>query len=241
MIGIIWTAGFVLFCKHSIISDTTDLTKPSVNTNPDIVYIPDATYSMTSGVGVFNSSLVQPSLNEWNHSVPYGLYAQLYNFVVNTEISVQGPAISCLDESNCNSYLLPGSLSTSAPWPPGGSPESPVVAIWNAPAVQYEFRNSIDGPDYFSQSDCDVIGGGPFILAVQVCIAQSNAYPGSLILGKSYSAHRNALTTNITASALPLLERNQRFKSMPQSGTDSQHKRDSFHLQATCKHDKCPC
>jgi hypothetical protein len=144
---------------------------------------------MTAGIGVFNSSLVQPSLNEWNHSVPYGLSSQLYNFVVNTEISVEGPAISCLDESNCNSYLLPGSLGTSTPWPPGGSPESPVVAIWNAPAVQYEFRDGIDSQDYFSQSDCDVIGGGQFNLAVQVCIAQSNAYPGSLILGKVTIRH----------------------------------------------------
>jgi hypothetical protein len=163
-----------------------------VNTNADVVYLPDATYYITSGVGVFNSSLVQPYLAVANHSIPYGLHSLLNNFVVNTEFSVQAPAVSCLDKSNCDSYLLPGCLGGSAPWPPGGSPQSPVVAIWNAPAVQYEFRNSIDSSDHFSQSDCDIIGNHEYIVAVGVCIAESIVYPGSLIVCKvTVSMYRN--------------------------------------------------
>lgn len=140
---------------------------------------------------------MQPSLDALNHRVPYVLQSLLYNGVTNTEISVQGQPVSCLDESICDSYLLPGSLGGSAPWPPGGSPQSPVVAIWDAPAVQYEFRNGIDSSDSFLQGDCDVIGGGvEYILAVQVCIAESKAYPGSIIVGKVAIWHIYKCTRN---------------------------------------------
>jgi len=190
MVGTVWASGFVLFCKHSTVTDHPALIQLSVQTTPDIVYLPDASYPLTAGVGAFNASLVQPFLKAAGNGVPYGLYSYLYNGVVNTELVIQGQPISCLNQSACNSYLLPGCLDGCSPWPPGGWPESPVVAIWNAPAVQYEFLNSIDSSDGFQQSDCDVIGGGQeYILAVQVCIAESNAYPGSIIISKAFSQH----------------------------------------------------
>ena len=128
---------------------------------------------------------MQPFLSKANNNIPYGLQAALYNFVVNTEYSIPGPPVACFDELNCNSYLLPGSLSGSAPWPPKGWPQSPVVEIWNVPAVQYEFRNSIDNSEQFLRATAMSLGVAKYILAVQVCIAESRAYPGSLIAGKS--------------------------------------------------------
>jgi len=192
MVGTIWAAGFVLFCKSSTFTDHSTLIKLSVQTTSDIVYLPDASYQLTAGVGAFNASLVQPALNVADNGIPYGLHSALSNGVVNTELAIQGQPISCLNQSICDSYLLPGCLDGCTPWPPGGWPDSPVVAIWNAPAVQYEFLNTIDSSDGFQQSDCDVIGGGvKYILAVQVCIAESNAYPGSIIISKTFSQHRS--------------------------------------------------
>ena len=155
-----------------------------VNTAADTIYVPSSTYYTTAGIGTFNGSLVQPFLAASNGSIPYGLHSWLSSFVSDPEVVIAGPPVDCFDVDHCISYLIPGSLGNSAPWPPKGSPEDPVVEIWDAPAIQYEFLDSIDGEDELIKSDCDVIGSEKYILAVEVCIGQSTKYPGSLIARK---------------------------------------------------------
>jgi hypothetical protein len=112
--------------------------------------------------------------------VPYGLLAETYGYIKNSEFSIPAPPIHCQD-STCESYLFPGGLQSTTPWPPTDHPDSPVVEIWNAPAVQIEFENHIDSSDQFLEQDCDVIGSPDVVVGIKVCIAQSQANHGSLI------------------------------------------------------------
>ena len=157
-----------------------------VNTGSGTTYQPRSTYELTAGVGAFNSSLVEPVIDlytEDDASVPYGLLALVNDLVTNPTISISVNSIGCTDPS-CVAYLLAGGLITTTPWPPTTDAESPIVEIWNAPAIQVEFEDRISSSDQFLQSDCDIIGDPTKIVAVQICTAESKSSPGSIISRK---------------------------------------------------------
>jgi hypothetical protein len=161
----------------------------AVNTTTEVVYNPDFTYQLTAGIGTFQGAYVAPyiqNLATEGFPLPYGLLASAYDFVTNPESSVPISPMGC-SGANCTAYILPGGLGATTPWPPQGYPESEVVAIWNAPAMQIEFLHSMDAADVLVQSDCDVIGSQEWMVAVQFCLATSQKHPGSYISRKFLS------------------------------------------------------
>jgi hypothetical protein len=118
-----------------------------------------------------------------NGTVSYWVLASAYGLVNNPEFSVIIDPLSCSwSNSNCESYLLPGGLQTIIPKPPE-SDKDPVVAVHGAPSTQLDFLLEQDLSANFSLSDCAVYGDEGYIVGIELCIAESESFPGSVIAG----------------------------------------------------------
>jgi len=135
---------------------------------------------------------------ENEYSVPYELLALINDLVTNPLFSTSVGPIDCADPS-CVAYLLAGGLITTTPWPPTTDAESPIVEIWNAPAIQIEFEDRISSSDQFVRSDCDVIGDPTKIVGVQICTAESKVSPGSIISRKLGCNHSQKPSSSLSA------------------------------------------
>jgi hypothetical protein len=160
-----------------------------VNTQAGVIYNSDFTFQLTAGTGVFNGSLVDPFLTQLTHNdqghpwIPYLLMVGINDFTSNPTWTIPTTPIGCSGD-NCTAYLLPGGLESTTPWPPTDFPDSPIVEILDAPAVQLEFIKGVDPSDQFLSSDCDVIGDTDYLVALEICLTKSQKYPNSFISRK---------------------------------------------------------
>jgi hypothetical protein len=151
-----------------------------VRTSEIVDYRPGVTFDVTAGIGAFDGSLVPAVLANLGGTLPAGLIADDSELLADTEYTIHAEPVTCnAADSSCSSYLLPGGLGSITPWPPSSDEEYPVIEIFNAPALQVEIMDHVS--ESFSSSDCSVFGvvGDP--LTVEVCVAQSVVYQGSII------------------------------------------------------------
>ncbi|KAF2122772.1 hypothetical protein BDV96DRAFT_639340 [Lophiotrema nucula] len=168
----IWVAGVVLFIRASVIT-AYDVTQ---------------TYDVTAGVGQFNGSYVSSYLDmlkginpEYNYTiVPSEHLLNSYSLVGSSMHSMSVHPTSC---QTCDSYLLPGGIYMTTPWPPEGHEEYPLIDINDAPALRVDFERGMDAKDGFTDEDCSTYGSPPFLIGIKLCVSKSNAFPGSLVAG----------------------------------------------------------
>jgi hypothetical protein len=120
------------------------------------VYEPVFNYNATAGVGQFNGTNARVYTGDLQRKasgypyavVPYWMQAIVNNLVVKPLHSVASkpvPVAACAapDDSSCDSYLLPGGLISSSPWPPTDYPLAPVIRFFDAPSMQSDFRREV--------------------------------------------------------------------------------------------------
>jgi hypothetical protein len=177
------------FVRLHVRQNRTDLNCYLVNTEAEVIYNSDFTFQLTAGTGVFNGSLVDPYLTQLIHNeqghpwIPNVLMVGISDFTSNPTWTIPTTPIGCSGD-NCTAYLLPGGLESTTPWPPTDFPDSPIVEIVDAPAVQLEFIQGVDPSEQFLQSDCDVIGDMDYLVAVEICLKKGQKYPNSFISRK---------------------------------------------------------
>ena len=180
LLTMIWVSGILLFAKTEVIS---------VNST---IY----TYAVTAGIGPFRSAYVDEYLGRlqaenrnYEHTLlPYSIMATAANLINNPIYSTATDPISCSPNERCSSFLMPGGLVTSTPWPPVGRAEYPTITIYHAPATQIDFVRILEQPESFNVSrDCLVYGSDGqdgFRVAMQFCLARSKTKRDALEAGK---------------------------------------------------------
>ena len=73
----------------------------------------------------------------------------------------------------------------ATPWIPSGYDTYPLVNIENVPAVQVQFKRTMNETEHFLKEDCDIFGRSGFLIGIKMCVAESQALPGSVIAGIS--------------------------------------------------------
>ncbi|KAL4756288.1 uncharacterized protein BDW70DRAFT_164642 [Aspergillus foveolatus] len=160
-----------------------------------VVYDPVLTYDATAGVGEFNGSYVPEYIGnlqdreaEYPYTiVPYWMQAIVNNLVTSPMHSVASkpvPVAACAERtSSCDSYLLPGGLINTSPWPPTDHPSAPVIQIANASSLQLDFHAEISQEDPFSSEDCNIYGSDTAWVGIRFCVSKSRADNGSFTAG----------------------------------------------------------
>jgi hypothetical protein len=167
-----------------------------VHTSLINVYDTADTYTVTAGVGSFNTSLLQAFFNNiqslepsyQNAVVPYTIFAAVYALVINPLLSTVSQPVHCAGP-NCMSYLLSGGLMMVAPWTSKEYTGYPLVRIKKVPSVQLDFAWPL-GNDIFDDSDCDIFGEYGTPIGIRVCVAQDTATEGSLRAGTTHPPGR---------------------------------------------------
>ncbi|KAL4939924.1 hypothetical protein BDV06DRAFT_197802 [Aspergillus oleicola] len=173
---ILWVSGIILFADTSV----------------GVAYKPVFDYRVAAGVGRFNGSYVHSYIQLLQDReagypyaiVPYTVQAMVNNLVTTPMHTVAGkpvPVAACAD-NDCESYLLPGGLMTTTPWPPTNYSSAPVVQINNAPTVQLDFASGLSGHS-FSEDDCTVYGNSTTYVGINVCLGASRTFNGSFAAG----------------------------------------------------------
>jgi hypothetical protein len=151
-----------------------------VRTSEVIDYRPGFTFDVTAGIGAFDGSLVPPWIALSNGTITPVMIEYETELLADAGYTINVEPVTCAAaDPSCSSYLLPGGLSYITPWPPSSYEEYPVIEIFDAPALQVEIRDHISEP--FSLTDCSFFGDIEYLIAVEVCVAQSVVYHGSII------------------------------------------------------------
>lgn len=173
------------------------------------------TYNVTAGVGALRGSYVASfleqlrttnglSANDEESILPYSIITTASNMVVNTMHSIATVPISCRQEQKgCSSYLIPGGLVMSTPWPPTDHEDCPTITIYNAPATQIDFMRNMEQEQMFDDTqDCSVFGSSGFKIGVRFCLAESKNKSDALLAGR-FCIVRRADTDSIRTICLP--------------------------------------
>ncbi|KAG4439159.1 hypothetical protein IFR05_005358 [Cadophora sp. M221] len=171
-----WLAGILLFLKTSL------------RTEYDPVY----TYEVTAGIGAFNGSYVRSFLDDLRNSqpgynstiVPFNLMAMSYNLVGNPmQATIAKPVDdSCGDVTNpCDSYLFTGGISMTTPWAPTDHPSSPLINIYDLPAVQFDFKRDIGNIHVFSDNECGLYGSDGTLVGVRIYVCTNGIRNGECL------------------------------------------------------------
>lgn len=158
----------------------------TVRTSAVTSYSTGDTLRVVAGTGSFNGSWVGPFLQSIDNVVPYLALASTYNFVTNPLFSVPSHPISCSENDElCSSYLFPGGtyLMYPQPSPQQQQTRDSVIIIHDAPATQLDFSQGLVAGDTFLQGDCAAYGSDNSIVGVVLCLAPSQASPGSVNAG----------------------------------------------------------
>jgi len=173
-----WLSGILLFAKTSIV----------------IVNKTASEYDATSGVGIFRGSYVSEFLQELQSAspshnatiIPYSAMIRASQLVTHPAHSMTIKPVDCDDPRLCDSYLLPGGLASSTPWPPTDHTDYPSITLHDAPAVQLDFKRVLDYEQRFSDAeDCSVFGADDSNVGIQFCLAESTQKSDSLLAGRS--------------------------------------------------------
>ncbi|KAL3477935.1 hypothetical protein BJX99DRAFT_256904 [Aspergillus californicus] len=175
--AVLWVSGIILFA----------------NTNIGVVYKPVFDYQATAGVGQFNGSYVSEYIGNLQNReagypytvVPYWMQAIVNNLVtspMHAVASIPVPDAACAGH-HCDSYLLPGGLINTSPWPPTDHPSAPVIEITNAPSIQLDFLREVNQQDSFSDEDCSIYGSETSWVGMRFCVAKSQTLNGSFAAG----------------------------------------------------------
>ncbi|KAH9208078.1 hypothetical protein DL95DRAFT_312540 [Leptodontidium sp. 2 PMI_412] len=173
-----WLAGILLFIKTSSRTE----------------YYPVYTYEVTAGIGAFNGSYVLSFLDDLQNSqpgynstiVPFNLIAMSYNLVGNPmQATIAEPVDdSCGGVTNpCDSYLFTGGISMTTPWAPTDHPSSPLINIYDLPAVQFDFKRDIGNIHVFLDNECGLYGSDGTLVGVRLCISEDTKRAGSYLAG----------------------------------------------------------
>ncbi len=162
----------------------------AVDTSLEVIYEPRYTYALRAGVGQFRGNYVEPYIKQFNtmnpgyaaRVVPYSNLAIVHDLVVNPIHSVISQPINCTTES-CDSYLLPGGLALTTPWPPTNFSQQPVIAIHSTIGMQLDFQEGLLPGDTFNEEDCDVFGQANVLIGIRSCVGRSKVKTGALIAG----------------------------------------------------------
>jgi hypothetical protein len=177
LITMTWATGIVLFARTKI----------------TLVNKTISTYNVTAGVGIFRGAYVAEFLEQlestnsgYNLSVlPYSIITTAAHLVTNPSHSLTTTPVNCNAGKRCYSYLMPGGLLMSTPWPPTDHEDYPTITIYNAPAIQIDFLRDTEEEDSFIDAkDCLVYGSDEFVIGMKFCLAESKAKPDSLFAGK---------------------------------------------------------
>ncbi|KAH8671538.1 hypothetical protein BX600DRAFT_434637 [Xylariales sp. PMI_506] len=169
-------------------------------------------YEVTSGIGPFNSSYVDQfvdSLQDPPFSViPYSYSSVVYNLVTNSLFSTITEPLGCQRSDrdlNCESYILSGGLSMTAPWTPPGNLDHPLVRIANVPSIQVEFLGH-SGNISFESSDCVLFGSNETYIAAELCLAAVGGLMHAVIDKDSLFATEQQMKTRSNLTIMGLSE-----------------------------------
>jgi hypothetical protein len=163
------------------------LTARAVKTSVITAYNQTDTFHVTAGTGQFNGSFVESFLESIDNVVPYWALASTYNFVTNPLFSAPSRPISCPRRgTQCDSYIFPGGTYLMYPQPSLQPTADSTIIIYDAPGTQIDFALGIDASDQFLSQDCIVYGNDNSLVAVEFCLAMSQASKGSILAGRLY-------------------------------------------------------
>jgi hypothetical protein len=167
------------------------------NTEMRTVYEPVFNYNATAGVGQFNGTNARVYTGDLQRKasgypyavVPYWMQAIVNDLVVSPLHSVASkpvPVAACAapDDSSCDSYLLPGGLISSSPWPPTDYPLAPVIRFFDAPSIQFDFRREVGQDIQFTDEDCKTYGNVTAPVGMKFCVSKSQTFDGSFSAGR---------------------------------------------------------
>lgn len=72
----------------------------------------------------------------------------------------------------------------ATPWIPNGYDAYPLVNIDKLPAIQVQFKRTMNDTESFLDGDCTVFGRTGFVIGIKMCVAKSKSLPGSMIAGR---------------------------------------------------------
>jgi hypothetical protein len=95
-------------------------------------------------------------------------------------------SVHCDESRLCDSYLLPGGLASSTPWPPTDYTDYPTITLHNAPATQLDFKRVLDHDQSLTDArDYLVFGAKDLGIGIQFCLVGSTQNKDSLLAGQS--------------------------------------------------------
>lgn len=139
-----------------------------------------AIWDVTSGIGPFNESYVDPFMQSMTSpespqvALHYSYYSNVHNLITNPLFSTIASPQHCTptdDNISCASYILTGGLSLTAPWTPPGHPSHPLVRIRRVPAIQLDFHPP--PPPAFPPSSCTTLGSPTALISAKLCLLPS--------------------------------------------------------------------
>jgi hypothetical protein len=150
------------------------------------VYESTSQYPVSAGIGQFNGSLVQKTIDTANGYVSYWILASTYGIINNPEFSIPSNPISCgTNTTDCDSYLFPGGIQTVFPSLNSSDP-NPYIIIYDSPAVQMDFIEESDLFDTFSIDECILYGNESSKVGIKLCIKPSARIQGAVTVGMSW-------------------------------------------------------
>lgn len=139
-----------------------------------------AIWDVTSGIGPFNESYVDPFIQSMTRpdspqiALHYSYYSNVHNLITNPLFSAIAAPQHCTpidDNISCASYILTGGLSLTAPWTPPGHPSHPLVRIRRVPSIQLDFHPP--PPPTFLPSSCTILGSSTALISAKLCLFPS--------------------------------------------------------------------
>lgn len=177
-----WLSGVVLFAK----------------TDTDVVMHSISSYNVTAGIGSFQGAYVSEFLQQlqetnagYNQTIlPYSIITSSSQLTINSRHSLKTAPVDCNKTQECDSYLLPGGLAMSTPWPPTDHADYPLITIHGAPATQIDFERNLEPePSFDIAQDCLVFGSQGFVVGMQFCLAKSTSIADALVAGMYGAYH----------------------------------------------------
>ena len=169
-------------------------TLPTVNLLTIPIYEAQSDFEATAGIGSFNVSFVAPMMGVAKGSLSYSILAKSHTLIHNPQNSVRVKPVNCAEMENavtCDSYLFPGGVQTVLP-SPTGQDSSPLVIVYNAPAVQLEFQSVFNSTNALGRNDCTTYGKLPSPVGVQVCVvAYDHNNKGAVLIGEQKQRNKN--------------------------------------------------
>lgn len=198
LVSAIWITGIVLFSKFEIdkvvhLFANEEQVKASIVTAYDQVH----EYDVTAGVGQFDGLYIPRYMEMLKNIsdgyrpqiVPFSVLSTVYSLVENPMYATNTAPLGC---DGCDSYLLTGGVFLATPWMPTDYDAYPLVNIERIQAIQLEYNGWMSQADGFRNEDCDTYGSKGFLIGMKMCIADSRAYPGSIIAG-TYLPQQNTV------------------------------------------------